>query len=75
MHVQDSQRGSLADTLRAIADGAAALPGVRRVARPLLSPLVRRRFRRPYGSDNSYYGVYASYAEASAAAQAQGSRQ
>jgi putative methyltransferase (TIGR04325 family) len=52
--------------LRAIGDAAFELPGLRRLA----MPLYRRRFQRPFGDDNSYYGVYESFADAEAAAQA-----
>lgn len=56
--------GSLAARLRTIADEAAELPGLRRLA----MPFYRRRFQRPYRTDNAYYGVYGSFAAAAAAA-------
>lgn len=55
---------SLAAQLQAVADAAAELPGLRRLAKPLH----RRRFQRPFGDDNSYYGVYATFADATDAA-------
>lgn len=54
----------LALKLRHIANETAELPGVRVVSKPLY----RRMFQRPYRGGNTYYGVYASYAEARAAA-------
>ena len=52
--------------LGSIAREASELPGLRMLARPIRRSL----FRRPYRDDNDYYGVYSSYADALAAAQA-----
>jgi putative methyltransferase (TIGR04325 family) len=41
---------------------------------PLSRALYLRRFRRPFGDDNLYYGVYPDYATAQAAAEALSSR-
>src|SRR5690606_11914483 len=43
--------------------------------RPVSEPLRRRLFRRPYGRDNDYYGVYPTFAAAQAAANALSSRE
>lgn len=56
--------------LERIASGLAGFPP----ARPLARSLHRRRFQRPFGDDNLYYGVYDSYAQAQAAAQALSTR-
>ena len=64
-YVEDAPTDSVAAKLRAIGDAASELPGLRRLA----IPLYRRRFQRPFGDDNSYYGVYATFADAEAAAQ------
>lgn len=51
--------------LGTIAGELAQLPGLRRLARPMY----RRSFRRPFRDvPNSYYGIYADYAEAAVAA-------
>ena len=62
--MEDTRTDFLAARLQAVADAAAELPGLRHLARPLY----RRRFQRPFGDDNSYYGVYGNFAEAEAAA-------
>lgn len=56
----------LAQKLRHIARESAELPGINLVGKPLY----RRIFQRPFHGGNSYYGAYASYAEARAAAPA-----
>src|SRR5690606_17673283 len=43
--------------------------------RPVSEPLRRRLFRRPYGRNNDYYGVYPTFAAAQAAANALSSRE
>jgi putative methyltransferase (TIGR04325 family) len=43
--------------------------------RPLSEPFRRRLFRRPYGTENDYYGVYPTFAAAQAAANALSSRE
>ena len=69
-YVEAAPTDSVAAKLRAIGDAASELPGLRRLA----IPLYRRRFQRPFGDDNSYYGVYGSFADAEAAAQALSTR-
>lgn len=66
MGMADSVTGGIAGNFRRIVKEIAELPGLRTFARPLY----RRVFRRPYGSSNTYYGVYETYAQAKAAADA-----
>lgn len=68
--MEDMRTDSLGAKLRAIGDAAAELPGLRRLA----MPLYRRRFQRPFGDDNNYYGVYPTFADAQAAARALATR-
>lgn len=63
--MEQSEGNWMAMNLRRIANEAAELPG----ARWLAKPLYRRVFRQPYRTINAYHGIYASYAEAQAAAQ------
>lgn len=68
--MEDTRTDSLAARLRTIAGEIVQLPGLRGLAKPI----VRRRFQRPFGDDNSYYGVYGNFAEAEAAARALSTR-
>ena len=68
--MEDTRTDSLAARLRAIGDAAAELPGLRHLAKPLY----RRRFQRPFGDDNSYYGAYETFVDAEAAARALSTR-
>lgn len=65
-----NKSNTIRSQLASIAREASELPGLRMLARPIRRSL----FRRAYRDDNDYYGVYDSYADALAAAQALSTR-